>query len=100
MSEAELEGAHRRRRCGMTWCRPGATPRPDLVKRDFTATEPNRLWMADMTKYKTGERLSADRVHRSLRLHEALLIDQMARPLIVHGLLKYGGYILIGTTGP
>lgn len=49
MSEAGLEGAHRRRRCGMTRRRQGATPRPDLMKRDFTATEPNRLGVADMT---------------------------------------------------
>lgn len=55
MREAGLEGVHRRRRHGMTRRTPGATPRPDLVNRDFTATEPDRLWVADMTQHRTDE---------------------------------------------
>jgi transposase InsO family protein len=27
----------------------------DLVRRDFTATEPNRLWLADITEHRTTE---------------------------------------------
>jgi putative transposase len=27
----------------------------DLVRRDFTATGPNRLWLADITEHHTGE---------------------------------------------
>jgi len=27
----------------------------DLVRRDFTATGPNRLWLADITEHRTGE---------------------------------------------
>ena len=27
----------------------------DLVKRDFTASGPNRLWLADITEHRTGE---------------------------------------------
>ncbi len=34
----------------MTTVADGAAPRPpDLVKRDFTATQPNQLWVADLT---------------------------------------------------
>lgn len=55
MRRAGLEGAYRRSKRGMTRRRPGASSQPDLVKRDFTATEPNRLWVADMTQHKTAE---------------------------------------------
>jgi putative transposase len=37
----------------------GGRPQPpvhdDLVKRDFTADRPNRLWLADITEHRTGE---------------------------------------------
>lgn len=55
MRKAGLEGAHRRRRRGMTRRQPSATPQPDLVNRDFAANKPNRLWVADMTQHKTDE---------------------------------------------
>src|SRR5690625_2869527 len=55
MRKAGLKGAHRRRRRGLTRRRPGATPQPDLVHRNFTAAERNRLWVADMTQHKTDE---------------------------------------------
>jgi putative transposase len=47
-----LAGVHRRRwrhskRSEATW--------PDLVKREFTATEPDRLWVADITQHRTSE---------------------------------------------
>ena len=32
---------------------PGASPAPDLVDRDFTATGPDRLWVADITYIPT-----------------------------------------------
>jgi putative transposase len=34
---------------------PRAVPAPDLVERDFTATAPNRLWVADATRIPCGE---------------------------------------------
>jgi putative transposase len=53
MAELELEGAVR----GKTWrtTSPGETEhRPaDLVERNFTATAPNRLWVADLTYVST-----------------------------------------------
>lgn len=55
MSEAGLEGTHRRRRRGMTRSNPRQQPSADLVQRGFTAREPNRIWVADMTQHATDE---------------------------------------------
>jgi len=33
----------------------GPSVHDDLVKRDFTATRPNQLWLADITEHRTGE---------------------------------------------
>jgi putative transposase len=52
---AGLEGAHRRRRRGLTRPDLQAVPAPDLVKRAFTAPAPDRLWVADMTYVSTAE---------------------------------------------
>nr|WP_192582791.1 DDE-type integrase/transposase/recombinase [Streptomyces triticiradicis] len=35
--------------------RAGPPVHDDLVRRDFTATGPNRLWLADITEHATGE---------------------------------------------
>ena len=50
MRAAGLVGASRRR-AGVTTPRwdKEARPAPDLVDRDFTATAPNQLWVADVT---------------------------------------------------
>jgi putative transposase len=52
MREAGLQGVYRRKH------RTGA-PQPatedDLVNRQFTTTEPNRLWLADITEHPTAE---------------------------------------------
>ncbi len=37
--------------------RPEASRRPDLVRRDFNATAPNRLWVADFTYLRCWEGL-------------------------------------------
>jgi putative transposase len=34
---------------------PGAASHHDLVRRDFTADAPNRLWLADITEHRTDE---------------------------------------------
>jgi putative transposase len=44
----------RRRRRGKGG-RPGPPVHDDLVRRDFTADGPNRLWLADITEHHTGE---------------------------------------------
>ncbi|HZP52491.1 IS3 family transposase [Actinocrinis sp.] len=57
MRGASLQGAFLRKkwRTASTRQDPRATPAPDLVKRDFTALEPNRLWVADATRISTGQ---------------------------------------------
>ena len=55
MRAAGLVGASRRR-AGVTTTRRDkeARPAPDLVDRDFTATAPNQLWVADITFVPTA----------------------------------------------
>jgi putative transposase len=56
MRAAGLQGIPaRRRRRGLTRRRPGVAPFPDLVERRFTAAEPDRLWVADITQIWTDE---------------------------------------------
>ena len=57
MREAGLAGAYLRRRwrTGSTRQNPAATAAPDLVNRDFTATGPDRLWVADATRIPCGQ---------------------------------------------
>ena len=53
MKGAGLRGVSRLRVPRTTTRGPGPDLRPDLVERDFTATGPNRLWVADITYVKT-----------------------------------------------
>jgi len=56
MAEYGIQGAKRR---GKPWrttrTDPEALRSPDLVKRDFTAARPNRLWVADFTYLRCWE---------------------------------------------
>ena len=53
MREHELVGANARRH----WRRgrQEVASAPDLVRRDFNPTGPDRLWAADVTQIRTGE---------------------------------------------
>jgi putative transposase len=53
MRTAGLQGARRGRRFVTTRPDRSAARPPDLVKRNFTATEPNRLWVVDFTYVPT-----------------------------------------------
>jgi len=55
MREAGIQGLYRRRRRGCTVRDTDAQACPDLVNRDFSADEPNRLWITDITEHPTGE---------------------------------------------
>ncbi|GDY33638.1 IS3 family transposase [Gandjariella thermophila] len=57
MREHGLAGAFLRKgwKGGSTKQNPRHTAAPDLVDRNVTATEPNRLWVADLTRITTGE---------------------------------------------
>ncbi len=52
MAENGVRGVCRRK-YRVTTVRDGSRPAPDLVDRDFTATEPNELWVADITAIPT-----------------------------------------------
>jgi len=55
MRGAGLSGQVKRRRGKTTIRVQGVRTTPDLVKRDFNPTEPNRLWAADITYIRTWE---------------------------------------------
>lgn len=53
MRTAGLVGCHRRRPFHTTQRDPQAELAPDLVQRQFVATQPNQLWIADITYVPT-----------------------------------------------
>ncbi len=53
MRQAQIAGIHRRRRGGCTRRDLGAEPCDDLVERAFDPTEPDRLWVMDVTEHPT-----------------------------------------------
>ena len=53
MRAANVRGVSRRKAPRTTQRRLGARPAPDLVKRNFTASRPNELWVADITYIRT-----------------------------------------------
>jgi putative transposase len=73
MAEHGIQGAKRR---GKPWrtTRPDkdAQRRPDLVQRDFTASRPNQLWVADFTYLRCWEGV----------LYFAFVIDVFSRMLV------------------
>jgi transposase InsO family protein len=88
------QGAFLRRgwRGGSTRQNPKATPAPDLVNRDFTASRPNRLWVADATRIPCGEGvfwLAAVRDAFSNRIAGWKTSDRCDTDLIL-GALEYG----------
>ena len=53
MREAEIQGVSPRKWTHTTLRAKGVRPAPDLVDRDFTATGPDQLWVADITYIST-----------------------------------------------
>ena len=73
MRAAGLVGASRRRAGVMTTKRDKeARPAPDLVDRDFTATAPNQLWVADITFVSTATGF----------LYLAVILDAWSRKIV------------------
>ena len=56
MRQGQLVGIQRRRRTPRTTLAdPRATPAPDRLERDFTATAPNQRWVSDITYVATDK---------------------------------------------
>jgi len=55
MRKSGIQGCMRGRKKRTTRRDPRAIPAPDLVKRNFAATAPDRLWTADITYLRTDE---------------------------------------------
>ena len=55
MRQAGLVGVHRRKFSGTTQRDPKRETYPDLVERRFSADEPNKVWVADVTQHETDE---------------------------------------------
>ena len=72
MRELQLHGSVRGRRFRTTIPDDAANRPRDLVNRDFTATRPNQLWLADLTYVAT----------RRGFVYVALVIDAFARCIV------------------
>jgi len=72
MRQAGLAGVSRRRKRRTTKRDPSAEPAPDLVERNFTASKPDELWVADITYIPTGEGF----------LYLAVVIDAFSRRVV------------------
>jgi putative transposase len=73
MRAMDIEGVSRQRRKVFTTRQDrGATRAPDLVKRDFTATAPNELWVTDLTYVPT----------RSAMSYVCFIVDAFSRKIV------------------
>jgi putative transposase len=72
MREARLQGCMRGRRRGTTRRGKGKAPAEDLVKRNFAATNTDKVWVADITYVATGEGL----------LYLAFILDVYSRRIV------------------
>jgi putative transposase len=72
MRAAGIQGCHRRRRHWLTRRDQGARPAPDLVARNFSAAEPDQLWIADITYVPTASGF----------LHLAVVVDAFSRAIV------------------
>jgi putative transposase len=55
LGQAEIGGVGRQRSRGTAKANPKGTPAPYLVDREFTATRPDQLWVANMKQARTDE---------------------------------------------
>ncbi|PXY08953.1 IS3 family transposase, partial [Corynebacterium striatum] len=80
MKAMGLKGFTKRRRCVTTRRKPGHRVMPDLVGRKFTANEPNRVYVGDITYLpcKGGK-----------NMYLATVIDVYSRKLVGHALADH-----------
>ena len=79
MRAAGLQGISRRKRAHTTVRREDRRPAPDLVARNFTATAPDQLWVADITYVPTWAGF----------LYLAVVIDAYARRVVGWSMAKH-----------
>ena len=72
MRQAKLRGCLRGRRMRTTQCISLQRAAPDLVDRNFTAREPDRLWVADITYVRSREGF----------LYLAFILDACSRRIV------------------
>ena len=102
MAQAGIVGIHRRKFRGCTRRDPGATPAEDLVQRNFNPTEPDRLWVMDVTEHPTGE----GKVYLAVVLDAwsrqgGGLVDRRPHPFRARGRRRADGHLAPATTqGP
>jgi len=72
MRQAGITGIHRRRRRGCTRRDPAAEPADDLVNRAFDPTEPDQLWVMDVTEHPT----------ENGKVYLAVVLDAFSRMVI------------------
>jgi putative transposase len=72
MRVAGLQGCMRAKKRGSTRRDPRAAPAPDLLRRDFVAAQPNRVWLADITYVPTQEGF----------LYLAFILDAHSRKIV------------------
>jgi putative transposase len=73
MRSAGIEGVRRGKRVRTTKPDPGAGRHPDLVKRNFTATAPNQLWVTDLQCRRRHCRSYAD--PRNMPMTSAMVLS-------------------------
>jgi putative transposase len=89
MREARISGLMPKRRGKTTIRVPGVRVADDLLLREFKATEPNRIWSADITYLKTWEGwvyLAAVQDLYSRRIVGWSMADHMRAELVVDAL--------------
>ena len=52
MRQAGIQGVHRRRKVSTTRQNPERAAAPDLVRREFTASGPDHIWVADIERHE------------------------------------------------
>jgi len=72
MKELGIEGIRRGKKRRTTVADPSAARAPDLVDRNFTATRPNQLWVADFTYVATWSGM----------VYVAFVIDVFSRMIV------------------
>ncbi len=85
MRAAGLRGMDRRRRRGCTVRDEAAKSCDDLVNRAFSATEPNRLWAADISEHPSWEG----------KVYVAVVLDAFSRAVVGWSIADHMGAELV-----